>query len=130
MKALIKQLAKFASVGAIATGLHVLVALALHHGLGLAPLRANLGAFCMATLWSYFGNWAWTFGAQAKVKSSAPKFIAMSLAGFGLNQSIVYWVTVVEKLPFAVALVPVVMIVPAFTFWVSRTHIFTAAKTA
>lgn len=124
MPKLFRQLAKFASVGVLATGLHVVVALALNHFAGVEPLRANFMAFLVATLWSYFGNWAWTFGARDRVRSSAPKFLAMSLIAFALNQSIVYVVTKIEGLPLAVAMIPVVAIIPAFSFWLARTHIF------
>ncbi len=126
MNDLLRQIAKFASVGAIATGLHVLVAMTLHHGAGLSPLRANFAAFCVATLWSYCGNWAWTFAGRAKVKSSAPRFFAMSLAAFALNQGIVYWMTTVEGLPLAAALIPVVAVIPVVSFWLSRMHIFSS----
>jgi putative flippase GtrA len=125
MPKIFRQLAKFVSVGVVATGLHVLVALGLNHFAAMEALRANFAAFLLATTWSYFGNWAWTFGGHDKVKTSAPKFLAMSSIAFALNQSIVYFVTKVEGLPLAVAMVPVVAIIPAFSFWLARTHIFT-----
>ena len=124
MKDLLRQIVKFASVGVIATGIHLFAAMTLHYGLGFSPLRANFAAFCVATLWSYFGNWAWTFAGRARVKSSAPRFFAMSLAIFALNQGIVYWMTTVEGLPLAAALIPVVAVIPGVSFWLSRMHIF------
>ena len=124
MSELLRQIAKFASVGMIATALHIAVAMTVHYGAGLTALRANFAAFCVATLWSYCGNWAWTFGRRAKVTSSAPRFFAMSLAAFALNQGIVFWLTSVQGLSLAAALVPVAAIVPAFSFWLSRSHIF------
>ena len=36
-----------------------------------------------------------------------------------------YWVTKVEGLSLAVAMIPVVAVIPAFSFWLARTHIFT-----
>ena len=129
MEKLFQQAARFVSVGMLATGLHVSAAVGFNM-LGAAPLRANFLAFLIASLFSYFGNWAWTFEAQTRVKTSAPKFMAMSLAGFAVNQSIVYWVTVVHHQSMVLAMIPVVMIIPAFSFWMSRTHIFNAKVAA
>jgi putative flippase GtrA len=119
------QVARFASVGVVSTAINVLGALTLNHFAGIAPLTANFLGFLVAVLWSYLGNWAWTFGAKDRVKSSAPKFFLMASITFALNQSIVFWVTKVEGLSLAIAMIPVVAIIPAFSFWLARTHIFT-----
>jgi putative flippase GtrA len=124
MSRLLHQLGKFASVGAVATALHVATALGLNQFAGVAPLNANLAAFVVATIWSYLGNWVWTFEAKARFQHSAPRFLAMSLGCFGVNQATVYGVTVLGQLPLWVAMVPVVAVVPAFSFWMSRTRIF------
>jgi putative flippase GtrA len=124
MKELLHQLGKFASVGVVATILHVVTALGINQLFGVAPLRANVVAFVVATLWSYLGNWIWTFEAKAAFQQSAPRFFAMSLGCFAVNQAIVYGVTELAHLPFWVAMVPVVAVVPAFSFWMSRTRIF------
>ncbi len=127
MKDVLHQLGKFASVGLVATGLHVFVALALNSAFAVAPLRANVVAFVVATLWSYFGNWIWTFEAKTKLQYSAPRFFVLSIGCFGINQAIVYVVTIVAALPFWLAMIPVVAVVPAFSFWMSRTRIFNPA---
>lgn len=124
MKGLLHQLGKFASVGAVATALHVVTALFLNHFLEVVPLRANIVAFVVATIWSYLGNWIWTFEGKARFQQSAPRFFAMSLGCFGINQAIVYAMTVMVQLPFWLAIIPVVAVVPAFSFWMSRTRIF------
>lgn len=124
MKELLHQLGKFASVGVVATVVHVITALGLNQLFNVAPLRANVVAFVAATIWSYLGNWIWTFEAKARFQQSAPRFLAMSIGCFGINQAIVYGVTVVAQLPFWMAMVPVVAVVPAFSFWMSRTRIF------
>jgi putative flippase GtrA len=127
MKDVLHQLGKFASVGVVATGLHVVTALGLNQFAGVAPMRANVVAFVVATTWSYLGNWIWTFNAAARFQQSAPRFFAMSIACFVVNQAIVYGVTVLAQLPFWLAMVPVVAVVPAFSFWMSRTRIFKPA---
>ena len=124
MNSLLHQLGKFASVGAVATALHVVTALFLNQFLDVAPLRANVVAFMVATIWSYFGNWIWTFEAKSAFQQSAPRFLVMSLGCFAVNQAIVYCVTVLIHLPLWVAMIPVVAVIPAFSFWMSRTRIF------
>ena len=130
MRELLHQLGKFASVGVVATVLHVVSALGLNSGLAVAPLRANVVAFVVATIWSYLGNWIWTFEAKARFQQSAPRFFAMSLGCFGVNQSIVYVVTELRHLPMWIAMVPVVVLVPLFSFWLSKTRIFLGADQA
>ena len=130
MKDVLHQLGKFASVGVVATGLHVVTALGLNQFAGVVPLRANVVAFVVATIWSYLGNWIWTFNANARFQHSAPRFFAMSIGCFAINQAIVYGVTVLAQLPFWLAMIPVVAVVPAFSFWMSRTRIFKPALSA
>jgi putative flippase GtrA len=124
MNGLLRQVAKFATVGGGATGVHVLTALALNSLLQAAPLRANFVAFLVASFVSYMGNWFWTFDGSSRHVFSLPRFAALSLSCFALNQAIVYGV--VERLgqPLWLALVPVVAIVPAFGFWLSKTQVF------
>ena len=54
----------------------------------------------------------------------------MSIGCFAINQAIVYGVTDLAQLPFWLAMIPVVAVVPAFSFWMSRTRIFKPALTA
>jgi putative flippase GtrA len=124
MNGLLRQAVKFAAVGGGATLVHVLAALALNSLAHVAPLRANFLAFLVASCVSYLGNWFWTFDAASHHAFSLPRFAALSLSCFALNQAIVYGV--VEQLgqPLWLAMVPVVAIVPAFGFWLSKTKVF------
>lgn len=124
MKQLIGQAAKFASVGVVATATHVCVGLFLHNIIGVQPLLANLFAFFVATTWSCIGNWGWTFKRRARLATAVPRYLALATCCFILNQSIVYGVTEVLRLPYIVALMPVVLLVPAFSFWMSRSRVF------
>ncbi len=124
MKALLRQVAKFIAVGGGATGVHVLAALTLN-GIGqVSPLRANFLAFLVASAVSYAGNWFWTFGKASHHRFSVPRFAALSLMCFGVNQAIVYGVVEILRQPLWLAMVPVVVIVPALGFWLSKTRVF------
>ena len=126
MHSLVRQASKFAAVGGGATLVHVLAALALNGLAGMPPLHANFWAFVIASFVSYGGNWLWTFKGVSRHAFSIPRFAALSLSCFALNQSIVY--AVVEWLgqPLWLAMVPVVALVPAFGFWLSKSRVFIA----
>jgi putative flippase GtrA len=128
MKVLLGQVFKFASVGVVATATHVAVGLGLHNLLGVQPLMANLVAFLCATSWSCVGNWSWTFDKRSRLSAAVPRYLALSTCCFGLNQTIVYVVTQLWHLPYLVALLPVVLLVPGFSFWMSRSKVFVHAS--
>ena len=124
MNGLFWQAMKFAAVGGGATLVHVLAALTLNVFAHVAPLRANFLAFLVASCASYAGNWFWTFEGTSRHGVSLPRFAALSLSCFALNQAIVYGVVVHLAQPLWLAMVPVVVIVPAFGFWLSKTQVF------
>jgi putative flippase GtrA len=124
MNGLLRQLMKFVSVGGGATALHVLTALALNSLVQIAPLRANFAAFLVASFVSYMGNWYWTFDGTSRHVFSIPRFAALSLSCFGMNQAIVYGVVELLGQPLWLAMVPVVIVIPAFGFWLSKTQVF------
>ena len=124
MNGLLRQAMKFIAVGGGATLVHVLAALTLNGLAHAPPLRANFLAFLVASCVSYAGNWFWTFDAASHHAFSLPRFAALSLSCFALNQAIVYGVVVHLGQPLWLAMVPVVAIVPAFGFWLSKTQVF------
>lgn len=126
MISLLRQATKFAAVGGSATLVHVLAALSLNGLAGMPPLRANFWAFVIASFVSYAGNWLWTFNGVSRHAFSAPRFAALSLSCFALNQSIVYAVVDWLGQPLWLAMVPVVVAVPAFGFWLSKSKVFIA----
>ena len=121
-RALVQSM-RFTAVGAAATLTHICVALLLDAG-GLPALQANLGAFAAAWLLSYFGNHAWTFGGVAAHRQSMPRFLAVSLLALLINQLLVWGIVEVMKQPLAVALLPVVLVVPAISFLANRRWVF------
>jgi putative flippase GtrA len=124
MNGLLRQAAKFAAIGGGATAVHVLTALALNSLMQVVPLRANFVAFLVASFVSYMGNWYWTFDGNSRHVFSVPRFAALSLACFAVNQAIVYGVVELLHQPLWLAMVPVVIVIPTFGFWLSRTKVF------
>ena len=115
-----RQLPWFVVFGAAASATHLAVALSTHHWLGLAPLVANTVAFCCALVVSYLGNAIVTFKVEPWRMAAFTKFAVLSLVSFGLNQAMVYALTVRLGWPFALSLAVVLLTVPPFTFVMAR----------
>jgi putative flippase GtrA len=124
MTALTAQILKFATVGVAATLAHIAVGVGLNTAAHASPLTANLVAFVCATFVSCVGNWLWTFDRRTPLAKAAPRFLALALFCLGLNQTIVFLMTEVARLPYVAALVPIVTLVPALSFWLSRSRVF------
>ena len=125
---LARQAVRFAVVGGGATVTHVAVALALTDAAGLRPFTANLGAFLVALLVSYFGNHAWTFSASGGHARHFPRFAAVAVPALFLNQAIVHVLVDRLGLDFRLALVFVVLVVPALSLILNRLWVFSAAE--
>jgi putative flippase GtrA len=124
LKILFQQIRRFALVGVLATVLHVAVAMVCVTKIALNPLVANFFGFTVATLWSFFANWAWTFEKKTAVGNSAHKFLILSLCCFLLSELIVFVAVSQMNLPMWAAMLPVVVLVPSLSFVGSKFHVF------
>lgn len=120
-----RRFLQFAVTGAVAALVHLLVALALVAGWGLAPLRANLAGFALAFLCSYAGHRRLAFRDHAPGHARAlPRFLLVALAGLLLNQSLFAILLTHALLPWPLAMVLVLLVVAAATFVISRRWAF------
>ena len=124
MSVVAKQAAKFITVGGFATGVHVATALGLHTVFAMPALIANVVAFLVACAVSYLANWRWTFGTVQGHAYAAPRFLIVAIAGFCVNQTVVFILHELLHQPFWLAIIPAVALVPAGTFWLNRTRVF------
>jgi putative flippase GtrA len=116
-----RQLPWFVVFGVAASATHLAVALAAAHWLGMAPLAANTLAFACALGVSYLGNAMVTFKVAPWRAGAFARFCVLSAASFGLNQAIVYALTVRSGWPFWASLLVVLATVPPLTFLLART---------
>lgn len=130
MNGLLQQATKFVSVGVGATALHVASALLFNSSFGFSSLQSNFLAFLVASIFTFCGNYFWTFSQTGKFSSTIPRFIVLSCGCFAINQSIVYVVTTTMGLPLWIAMIPVVAVIPAFSFWASKTKVFVSTTAA
>lgn len=122
-----RKIFRFALVGGAATVVHAAVALLLHYQAGIEALAANVVAFFMAWGVSYLANWAWTFEAASEHRQSIPRFLTVSLSGFGLNQTLLWLTYSVLGWPMWLALAPSLVAIPAASFVASYLWAFASS---
>ncbi|MGZ2258112.1 GtrA family protein [Roseobacter sp. A03A-229] len=121
---LVTQLARFASVGLIATLLHIGVAMICATLLAFAPHTANGAGFCAAVAFSYVGHGRFAFEADLQHSFHAPRFLTTALIGFALSSGITEVTVIWLGLPFAVGMAVVAVAVPATTYLLCRLWVF------
>jgi putative flippase GtrA len=122
------QFSRFVVTGAVATFVHVFIALLLNEGFGIASFWANFVAFLSTWPVSYAGNFFWTFETTAAHHKSMPRFGITSLTGLFVSQVIVWFVVEVMGQSLRVALVPALIIVPVLSFMMSRYWAFPSPR--
>jgi putative flippase GtrA len=127
---LLRELASFAAVGVAATATHYAVALGLNGLLHVAPLKANIAAYLCAVIVSYLGNARLTFRAGPLGAAQFARFAAVSLTGFAINQAVVWAGLTWAGWPYAVALVPALLLAAAATFALAKLWAFGAPDPA
>lgn len=120
------QLTRFASIGAVATLVHVTVALMVS-GMGFAAQAANLAGFAAAVMLSYFGHGAWVFKANLRHSFHGPRFVATALVGLIVSSSLTHVIATTLGAPFVVAMAVVAVAVPVSTYLLCRFWVFKPA---
>jgi putative flippase GtrA len=110
----------FVSIGALAAGVHYVIAL-LAHALGWQPANANWLGFLTAFPVSYIGHRWWSFrGTLASHRQAFPRFLAVALLGFVANQLLLWLALTYTPLPFWLVLGVVMVLVAISTWLLSR----------
>jgi putative flippase GtrA len=86
----LKQFAKYAAVGAIATLIYMGMLVALVEVLRLDPVLSSVISFIFILVGSYFANQYWTFRSGRGHLYSIPRYVVVSLSGLSLNTGIMY----------------------------------------
>ena len=122
---MIRQFTRFVGVGALATLIHVAIAIFLERLAGLSPQTANFGGFLSAVSFSYAGHLLFSFGVAPRHAVHGPRFALTALGSLVASSSMVLVVHDMLGLPFAVAMIAVGAVVPVLTFWIMRLWTFT-----
>lgn len=120
---------KFGTVGAAATGVHVVAFILWIELAGLAPIWANVAAFCVAVTVAFTGHFSWTFSHHAGpdkpgLHGTFAKFVVVALAGLAMNSLCVYLIVDALSLSYIFAAVLMSTVVPACVFALSKFWVF------
>lgn len=118
------QVTRFASVGVLATLVHVGVALLAEAAFGLGAQAANSAGFAGAVILSYLGQGQWTFGAELQHRTHGPRFLSIALLGYAVSSLVTLLVTGWMGAPFIAAMAAVAVIVPGATFLACKFWVF------
>jgi len=125
--ALTSKFLRFSIVGTLAAFVHVSTVVVLVHFAHLHPLIANIGGFLLSFQVSYFGSRHWTFAESSVGHSIAlPRLFSLQVLNFFANEAMFYLLLSLH-LPYFIALVMVLSILPIFTFTMSHLWVFKTA---
>lgn len=116
---MIGELMRFGVIGVAAMAVHWSV-VALIVPLGIAPLLANVIAFCIAFNVSFFGHHHWTFASGGSQQNTFIRFLGVAVLGFVVNESLYSLLLKFTELDYRVALAMVLAAVAGLTYLLSR----------
>lgn len=121
---LIAQVFRFGIVGLTAAMIHFGTVVMLVQTFDFAPLVANVFGFSLAFQASYWGHKNWTFNASQTMHVVAvPKLLFIQILNFLANESLFYFFLAMH-LPYQMALLIAITILPIFTFFSSKLWVF------
>ncbi len=121
---LISQIFRFGVVGVIAASVHFGVVVYFVQAFAWAPLVANIGGFVVAFQLSYWGHRTWTFyDSEVQHHVAYSKLLFVQLLNLTINEILFYFFLSLH-LPYTIALLIVLAILPVLTFIVSKWWVF------
>jgi putative flippase GtrA len=121
---LISQLFRFGMVGITAASIHFITVMLLVQNFFLAPLVANIFGFLISFQVSYWGHRLWTFQETSVLhRTTFPKLLLVQVVNFSANETLFY-IFLSLHLPYPLALLVVLTILPIFTFVSSKLWVF------
>lgn len=121
---LLNQLTRFGAVGVTAATIHFCLVVLLVQHASLHPLMANVAAFLVSFQVSYWGHRRFTFPQTITLHREAySKLILLQLANLAANEGLFYFFLSLH-LPYQLALIIVLTILPVMTFTISKFWVF------
>lgn len=118
------QIFRFGVVGIAAAFIHFSTVVMLVQNWAFAPLVANIAGFAVSFQMSYWGHRLWTFNDAVSLHRVAfPKLLAVQLLNFAANEMLFY-IFLSLNLPYPMALMIVLTVLPVFTFISSKMWVF------
>lgn len=118
------QLARFATVGVVATGLYLSYTHLLERYVGMQSPIAACVAFLLVVTTNYALHYSWTFRSDRPHASTIPRFISTSLGGLAINYAVVECGTRWLSVPKTWILLLGVALVVIWNYVLSRLWVF------
>ena len=118
------RLARFSTVGAVATVVHIGVAMTAVAAAGVSPTVGAVIGFIAAFTASYVGHFRFSFAVGGRYRDYLLKFAIGSLVSFLLSTMSVWLATAVLGIDYKPALVALAIIVPACNYLMNRFWVF------
>lgn len=119
---------KFIVVGGLATLIHAVTANILYYSTSFPEMLDNMIGYCTGFFCSYFGHMNWSFAKTATqehtVMKSFPRFVAMTLLTFGVNQLVFYVCSSLLSLQFNAALFTAMFVAAVCSYFLNRFWVF------
>lgn len=116
---------RFGLVGVSAAAVHFSVVVFLVKARWLSPLTANVLAFLTAFQVSYWGNRRWTFSGKGPRHAVAfPRLLLVSSLAFIANEALFYGLMKQFHLPYPLALLIVLSLLPLAVFGANKWWVF------
>ncbi len=122
-----QQIRRFATIGLLATAIHITVAYFAESYGALSPQLANLAGFIAAFLISYIGHLRYTFQRQGGSDRYFRRFLILSAFNFVASSYVIYALTVKLGVDFLWALTVVAVVVPSISFIAAKFWAFNEA---
>lgn len=121
----LRELLRFGVVGACATVLYVILAFSFTKAFAQWPSAAGaFVAYVVSGVFSYLAHKLFTFASDDRHSREAPRFVVVSIAGFGLAGLLPFVLHDVMGLPLAIPVLLTAVIVPAMNFIALRLFVF------
>jgi len=118
------QLCRFGIVGLTAATVQFSLVVILVQYFQYAPLVANVMAFMVSVQVSYWGHRMWTFNDTTSLHiETLPKLLTLQLCNLLASEALFYLFLSLH-LPYRLALLIVISILPIFTFLFSKFWVF------
>lgn len=118
----LKKFIKFAMVGLLNTGIHIVAVYLLVERATVEPPLANAIAFLCANVFSYFMNSIWTFQARKELTVYL-KFLTVSTVGLAISWTCVYCTRFFD-INYMYGVISSVFVVAVASYWLNSRFVF------
>jgi putative flippase GtrA len=119
------RLCRFVIIGIMATCSHATITIVLMEWVGLtSAATANAAGAVTGITISYAGNWAWTFGGDARHGHYLPRFLIVYAVITGVNWAVMYIVADLWQVAYLIPLLFLFILSPIVTFTLNLVFVF------